>query len=118
MNMKIVIAGVCLTPYFAVIDLLFLLYAGAGPLSNPSHDRPSTSAPADKNSRSVFHPSSYMNLLSEGAALNGMKIYSERDLGPAMESVIKGLFSAFLTFSHVVSLISLYCRLLLIKWMN
>ena len=118
-NVKIMMgADICLTHYFAVINLLFLPYAGAEPLSNSSHDRPNTTAAVDKNSRSVFHPSSYMTLLSEGATSNGMKIYSERDLGPAMESVIKGVDCVFMKCSSDVSHISLYCRLLMTRWMN
>ena len=106
--------AICLTHYFAVINLLFLPYAGAEPPSNSSHDRPNTTAAVDKNSRSVFHPSSYMTLLSEGATPNGMKIYSERDLGPAMESVIKGVDCVFMKCSSDVS----HCRLLMTRWIN
>ena len=41
-------------------------------------------------SGSVFHPTFYMGLLSEGTEPKVSKIYSEKDLGSAMESVIKG----------------------------
>ena len=41
-------------------------------------------------SGSVFHPTFYMGLLSEGTEPKVTKIYSEKDLGSAMESVIKG----------------------------
>jgi hypothetical protein len=41
-------------------------------------------------SSSVFHPSFFMGLLSEGSPPKGTKAYSEKDLGSSMELIIKG----------------------------
>lgn len=50
-----------------------------------------------------------MSLLSEGAAPSGMKIYSEKDLGPAMESIIKGISFLVVALSfHIVAILH-YC---------
>lgn len=41
-------------------------------------------------SSSVFHPSFFMGLLSEGSPPKATKAYSEKDLGSSMELIIKG----------------------------
>jgi hypothetical protein len=46
-------------------------------------------------SGSVFHPSFFMGLLSEGSSPKGTKAYSEKDLGSSMELIIKGDFLIF-----------------------
>jgi hypothetical protein len=84
-----------LLTFYLYFEIVFSGLQNQTPLPDTSFGSNGNGSGNGSGSGSVFHPSFFMGLLSEGSSPKGTKAYSEKDLGSSMELIIKGDFFNF-----------------------